>query len=172
MMPKSAEEMGLAAFAPAEGSKAIQTPYGSLQLANGSLQQTFGSTNMSPMVGLGGTLVPEESEEDDEEDDDEEDENGNKKRKRAGKGLQKKSSTNNAAGAAGAGGRASGGANAAAGERDTHTGRRKIRIEFIEDDSRRHITFSKRKAGIMKKVSNKQNKEDKRDANFPFLFYE
>eukprot|EP00002_Diphylleia_rotans_P036654 TRINITY_DN80_c0_g4_i1.p1 TRINITY_DN80_c0_g4~~TRINITY_DN80_c0_g4_i1.p1 ORF type:complete len:227 (-),score=30.61 TRINITY_DN80_c0_g4_i1:293-973(-) len=32
------------------------------------------------------------------------------------------------------------------------TGRRKILIEFIEDKSRRHITFSKRKAGIMKKA--------------------
>jgi pheromone receptor transcription factor len=32
------------------------------------------------------------------------------------------------------------------------SGRRKINIEFIEDKSRRHITFSKRKAGIMKKV--------------------
>ena len=32
------------------------------------------------------------------------------------------------------------------------SGRRKIKIEFIEDKSRRHITFSKRKAGIMKKV--------------------
>ena len=31
-------------------------------------------------------------------------------------------------------------------------GRRKINIEFIDDKSRRHITFSKRKAGIMKKV--------------------
>ncbi|KAI9323520.1 hypothetical protein BX666DRAFT_1842846, partial [Dichotomocladium elegans] len=31
-------------------------------------------------------------------------------------------------------------------------GRRKIKIEFIEDRSRRHITFSKRKAGIMKKA--------------------
>lgn len=31
-------------------------------------------------------------------------------------------------------------------------GRRKIQIEFIEDKSRRHITFSKRKAGIMKKA--------------------
>lgn len=31
-------------------------------------------------------------------------------------------------------------------------GRRKIKIEFINDKSRRHITFSKRKAGIMKKV--------------------
>lgn len=34
----------------------------------------------------------------------------------------------------------------------TKKGRRKIKIEFIEDKSRRHITFSKRKAGIMKKV--------------------
>ena len=32
--------------------------------------------------------------------------------------------------------------------------RRKIEIKFIQDKSRRHITFSKRKAGIMKKVSN------------------
>lgn len=31
-------------------------------------------------------------------------------------------------------------------------GRRKIKIEYIEDKNRRHITFSKRKAGIMKKV--------------------
>lgn len=30
--------------------------------------------------------------------------------------------------------------------------RRKIEIKFINDKSRRHITFSKRKAGIMKKV--------------------
>ena len=30
--------------------------------------------------------------------------------------------------------------------------RRKIDIKFIQDKSRRHITFSKRKAGIMKKV--------------------
>ncbi|KAI8979636.1 hypothetical protein BDF20DRAFT_819058 [Mycotypha africana] len=32
------------------------------------------------------------------------------------------------------------------------SGRRKIKIEFIEDKTRRHITFSKRKAGIMKKA--------------------
>jgi len=35
---------------------------------------------------------------------------------------------------------------------DKKAGRRKIQIEFIEDKSRRHITFSKRKAGIMKKA--------------------
>ncbi|KIK57279.1 hypothetical protein GYMLUDRAFT_46537 [Collybiopsis luxurians FD-317 M1] len=35
---------------------------------------------------------------------------------------------------------------------DKKAGRRKIKIEFIQDKSRRHITFSKRKAGIMKKA--------------------
>lgn len=34
--------------------------------------------------------------------------------------------------------------------------RRKIEIKFIQDKSRRHITFSKRKAGIMKKVSERR----------------
>lgn len=38
------------------------------------------------------------------------------------------------------------------GGEEKKTGRRKINIEFIEDKSRRHITFSKRKAGIMKKA--------------------
>ena len=38
----------------------------------------------------------------------------------------------------------------AGGER--RPGRRKITIEYIEDKSKRHITFSKRKSGIMKKV--------------------
>jgi len=37
-------------------------------------------------------------------------------------------------------------------DNDKKAGRRKINIEFIEDKSRRHITFSKRKAGIMKKA--------------------
>jgi len=32
------------------------------------------------------------------------------------------------------------------------SGKKKIQIEYIQDKSRRHITFSKRKAGIMKKV--------------------
>lgn len=35
--------------------------------------------------------------------------------------------------------------------------RRKIDIKFIQDKSRRHITFSKRKAGIMKKVRSLQS---------------
>ncbi|CAG8696296.1 19448_t:CDS:2 [Gigaspora rosea] len=35
---------------------------------------------------------------------------------------------------------------------EKRAGRRKIKIEYIDDKSRRHITFSKRKAGIMKKL--------------------
>jgi len=35
---------------------------------------------------------------------------------------------------------------------EKRAGRRKIKIEYIDDKSRRHITSSKRKAGIMKKV--------------------
>ncbi|KAF9977450.1 transcription factor of the MADS box [Actinomortierella ambigua] len=35
---------------------------------------------------------------------------------------------------------------------EKRAGRRKIKIEYIEDKSRRHITFSKRKSGIMKKA--------------------
>lgn len=37
--------------------------------------------------------------------------------------------------------------------------RRKIEIKFIADKSRRHITFSKRKAGIMKKVREDTSRE-------------
>ncbi|KAI9276751.1 hypothetical protein BDA99DRAFT_554706 [Phascolomyces articulosus] len=36
--------------------------------------------------------------------------------------------------------------------KNKHAGRRKIKIEYITDKTRRHITFSKRKAGIMKKA--------------------
>lgn len=42
-------------------------------------------------------------------------------------------------------------------DKDGDSGRRKIRIEYIGDKSRRHITFSKRKAGIMKKVGSASN---------------
>lgn len=61
--------------------------------------------------------------------------------------------TTAAAGASGSAATKKKSASEVKGERDSLTGRRKIKIQFIEDDSRRHITFSKRKAGIMKKVS-------------------
>ncbi|CAO3644569.1 unnamed protein product [Cunninghamella echinulata] len=37
-------------------------------------------------------------------------------------------------------------------QKRNNNGRRKIKVEYINDKSRRHITFSKRKAGIMKKA--------------------
>lgn len=40
--------------------------------------------------------------------------------------------------------------------------RRKIEIKFIADKSRRHITFSKRKAGIMKKVRTPYSQSERR----------
>ena len=43
--------------------------------------------------------------------------------------------------------------------------RRKIEIKFISDKSRRHITFSKRKAGIMKKVRRCQKRRGKKIPN-------
>jgi pheromone receptor transcription factor len=36
---------------------------------------------------------------------------------------------------------------------DKKAGRRKIKIEYIQDKSRRHITFSKRKAGMLSQKS-------------------
>lgn len=51
-------------------------------------------------------------------------------------------------------------------------GRRKINIEFIEDKSRRHITFSKRKAGIMKKVSELFPYKRKKLLHLPLQAYE
>lgn len=46
-------------------------------------------------------------------------------------------------------------------------GRRKIKIEYIDDKSRRHITFSKRKAGIMKKVIRLNFKKKKN--RYPYI---
>jgi len=143
VMPIKTGDSGLAAFAPAEGSHPMQTPYGSIQLAHPSAQQQH-SINMFGMGGNGGGGGESEDEEE-EEDDDDEDGTSKGKRKRSKSGAGNKNGKKTTA-------KGSAGLGAAAGERDMHTGRRKIRIEFIEDDSRRHITFSKRKAGIMKKV--------------------
>lgn len=44
--------------------------------------------------------------------------------------------------------------------------RRKIEIKFIADKSRRHITFSKRKAGIMKKVRALYPQREKKKKTF------
>lgn len=51
-------------------------------------------------------------------------------------------------------------------------GRRKIKIQYIEDKNRRHITFSKRKAGIMKKVCLKEKLHFKTLSFSPWQAYE
>ncbi|GAA6015707.1 hypothetical protein JCM11491_002453 [Sporobolomyces phaffii] len=59
------------------------------------------------------------------------------------------------AGAQASSSKAGGGGNGAPSgddDKDDDKGRRKIQIEYIEEKSKRHITFSKRKAGIMKKA--------------------
>lgn len=65
---------------------------------------------------------------------------------------RKRKSVANLRGAAATGGNSSPVKAAAAGGEDEEKGKRKITIEYIEEKSKRHITFSKRKAGIMKKV--------------------
>lgn len=133
------EDPLMAAFTPAEGSYPIQTPYGSLQLNH---------TQPPPAITFLG--IPGEGSEDEEEEDDDDDDDGTTK----GKRKRSKSATTNSKGGKKQTAKAASATPSVgtSGERDLHTGRRKIRIEFIEDDSRRHITFSKRKAGIMKKV--------------------
>ncbi|GAA5914617.1 hypothetical protein JCM6882_001218 [Rhodosporidiobolus microsporus] len=69
------------------------------------------------------------------DDDDDDDEGASPKKKRKGAGGRS---------AAGGGGTGSG--------TEPEKGRRKIEIEYIQKKEKRHITFSKRKAGIMKKA--------------------
>lgn len=77
-----------------------------------------------------------------DDDEDEDDDSGRPKKK------VKKTGGKGAAGSGGAAAAAAGGA-----EEGAEKGRRKIEIEYIQKKEKRHITFSKRKAGIMKKVS-------------------
>lgn len=86
---------------------------------------------------------------DDDDDDDEDSGSTKKKRKTRGKGGGR------AGGKAGAsaGTPEGGGAGGSGSGQEDKEPRRKIEIGYIEKKEKRHITFSKRKAGIMKKVS-------------------
>ncbi|GAA5824809.1 hypothetical protein JCM3770_004302 [Rhodotorula araucariae] len=83
-------------------------------------------------------------------DDDEEYEEGGSPKKKQRTGLRQRTAAASS-GQASAGSGAEG-AGAAAGDIDPDKGRRKIEIEYIQKKEKRHITFSKRKAGIMKKA--------------------
>lgn len=50
----------------------------------------------------------------------------------------------------------------------TSTGRRKIDIQYIDEKSKRHVSFTKRKSGLMKKVSKKKRN---RFSLFVVLFF-
>lgn len=85
-------------------------------------------------------FIPDNPDGGSDDEDDEDDDSGRPKKK-----VKKGAAAGR--GAAGAGGNGTGG------EDDKEKGRRKIEIEYIQKKEKRHITFSKRKAGIMKKVS-------------------
>lgn len=107
-------------------SPVYDVPLGTVQLASSSKD---GQANFDLAAGFTAPadFENQDEEEDDEGEDDDADSDDAKGKKKGKRGRSD-----------------------AKGERDIKTGRRKIKIEFIEDDARRHITFSKRKAGIMK----------------------
>lgn len=125
MSTLSAGVIGVRQAGSTSESPVYDTPFGTVQLATSSKD---GSGNYDLAAGFTAPADYQDEEDDEEGDEDDGDsEDGKKKKGKRGRSEAK-------------------------GERDMKTGRRKIKIEFIEDDARRHITFSKRKAGIMKKA--------------------
>lgn len=88
----------------------------------------------------------------DEDDDEGEAATGGRPRKRKSTRDLRAAASNQASAQASSSKGASNGAPSGDDDKDDDKGRRKIQIEYIEEKSKRHITFSKRKAGIMKKV--------------------
>ena len=129
MSSLSAGVVGVRQAGSTSESPVYDTPFGTVQLASTSKD---GSGNYDLAAGFS---APADFENQDEEDDEEGDEDDGDSEDGKAKGKKGKRSRSEAKG-----------------ERDLKTGRRKIKIEFIDDDARRHITFSKRKAGIMKKA--------------------
>lgn len=125
-------------------------------------------TRAGAALGASAGFVSFDPEQDDPEllldgDDDDEDGTGGhvegrpRKRKsvrdlRSAAGQAAGGASGSRSGAANASGDGSGSGGGAGADKDDDKSRRKIQIEYIEEKSKRHITFSKRKAGIMKKV--------------------
>ncbi|CEH16802.1 mads-box transcription factor-like protein [Ceraceosorus bombacis] len=147
--PRMASASSSALNAGGANANVFRTQYGTLTRADpAGLAELAGmTTDGGPSNATHAKTVDDDDDADlgifetgsgDEDGDDSDEEGGGKKRR----GKRAKAGNGGASGSQGDG----------KGEADSTTGRRKIRIEFIEDDSRRHITFSKRKAGIMKKA--------------------
>ena len=129
MSSLSAGVVGVRQPGSSSESPVYDVPFGSVQLASSSKD---GSGNFDLAAGFAASADFEANEEEDDEEGDDDDGDSDDGKGKGKKGKRSRSE--------------------AKGERDLKTGRRKIKIEFIEDDARRHITFSKRKAGIMKKA--------------------
>lgn len=102
------------------------------------LQQPPGPGESLPPSGAA-SIIREYNPDDSDEDDDDDEDGGGRPKKKAKRAK------------GGGGGSGAGGANNDDDKADG-IGRRKIEITYIEKKEKRHITFSKRKAGIMKKV--------------------
>lgn len=126
MSTLSAGVMGVRQAGSTSESPVYDVPYGTVQIASSSKDA---SGNFDLAAGFTAPADYQDEDDDEEGDDDDGDSEDGKGKKKGKRGRSE-----------------------AKGERDQKTGRRKIKIEFIDDDARRHITFSKRKAGIMKKA--------------------
>ncbi|SPO22460.1 probable MADS-box homolog Umc1 [Ustilago trichophora] len=131
MSSLSAGVVGVRQVGSTSESPVYDVPFGTVQLASSSSKDGSGNFDLASGFAAASADFEHNEEEDDEEGDDDDGDSEDGK----GKGKKGKRARSEAKG-----------------ERDLKTGRRKIKIEFIEDDARRHITFSKRKAGIMKKA--------------------
>ncbi|KAJ9477487.1 Pheromone receptor transcription factor [Pseudozyma hubeiensis] len=129
MSTLSAGVVGVPQSGSSGNSPVYDLPYGTVQLASSS-KDGSGNFDLAPGFAASADYENQEDEDDEEGDDDDGDSEDGKGKGKKGKRARSE----------------------AKGERDLKTGRRKIKIEFIDDDARRHITFSKRKAGIMKKA--------------------
>nr|CDI52162.1 MADS-box homolog Umc1 [Melanopsichium pennsylvanicum 4] len=128
MSSLSAGVIGIRQATSASDSPVYDVPFGTVQLASSSKDGSFDLA--AGFAAASAELENQEEEDASEADDDDGDSEDGKGKGKKGKRARSE----------------------AKGERDQKTGRRKIKIEFIDDDARRHITFSKRKAGIMKKA--------------------
>ncbi|KAI5475329.1 minichromosome maintenance protein 1, partial [Pseudohyphozyma bogoriensis] len=101
---------------------------------------------LPPMIQFDPRASPSDDEDDDDDDADA-GVAGRPKKRKSVKDLRSAAAAQSSGGGAGG----AGASKPAVGADDEDKGRRKIQIEYIEEKSKRHITFSKRKAGIMKK---------------------
>ncbi|GAA5934719.1 hypothetical protein JCM3775_002038 [Rhodotorula graminis] len=136
----------------------VESPADSSSAPAANAPTTRSSTR--PQRGAAPAIVAFDPTADGSDDDDDDDGAAPKKKQRTTARARGAAASTATVAGGGGGGAASGGSGSgaegpgeAAGEGvDPDKGRRKIEIEYIQKKEKRHITFSKRKAGIMKKA--------------------